>query len=175
MNLNSFPCAIEPCSTTNSQPSLDIRGTYTQAVACGSWVGRCYGEHRRKRDGARYGTFHYTKSGVRCTPVVPSRQRNAPGLPKSQEMQIKERKIRRFNIPRISRSGFVALLGDERLSIIPLHRSAAPLPLTLSLKLPRSKSKKLEARREGGGTGPTLCPFALRVVVVGFGKCNSMS
>lgn len=74
MNLKSFPCAIEPCSTTNSQPSLDIRGTYTQAVACGSWVSRCYGEHRRKRDGARSATFHYTNSGVRCTPSGPSRQ-----------------------------------------------------------------------------------------------------
>ena len=86
----------------------------------------------------------------------------------------RKRKIRCFNAPRISRSGLVALPAEERPSIIPLHRSAAPLPLTLSLKLPRSKSKKLDARREGGGTSATLGSLALPVVV-GFGKCNSMS
>lgn len=94
-------------------------------------------------------------------------------------MQIKEKeRTGCFDVPRISRSDFVAPPADERPSIIPFHKSAAPLPRTLSLKLPRSKSKKLEARRERGGTDAgfdlVLCAFGL-AGVVGFGKCKSMS
>ena len=95
-----------------------------------------------------------------------------------RKMQIKGKERKLSNAPRISRSVIVAPPADERLSMIPLHRLVAPLLRTLSLKLPRSKSKKLEARREGGGTGAIsaldLRAFGL-AVVVGFGKCKSMS
>lgn len=111
--------------------------------------------------------------GVRQWSITQMKRLGSTKMPGKMENQ-RNRKIRRFNAPRISRSDFVALPADERPSIIPRHRSAAPLPLTLSLKLPRSKSKKLDARREGGGTSATLGSFALSVVV-GFGKCNSMS
>lgn len=115
--------------------------------------------------------------------MCPNENRHAVKRPESKASKEERCKFKRkrkntFNAPRISRSVIVAPPADERLSIIPLHRFAAPLLRTLSLKLPRSKSKKLEARREGGGTGAIsdldLSPFGL-AVVVGFGKCKSMS